>query len=359
MSRSPLLFIPILAVAGLLFFGLERYVYHFLLFLTPQDWVHRRLLHIPALLLAVASLNLFSSYGILLLHFWAVSMLTELVLLLLQRFGLSIPASKALVLLPLLITAALAGWGFYKINHPIQTNYTVHTAKPIRPEGWRIALITDTHYDTIQGPNHLQAAIAKINAQHPDAVVLGGDIVEEGTSKERMQEVFQVLGQLEAPVYYVYGNHDQQNYSRHPAYTHQELAEAIARAGITILDDKEAAVSDELLLYGRIDPSIPGRSPLPDLTDSKRLVIIADHQPNDWKENAAAGGDLQLSGHTHAGQIWPIGQLLELAGGLSYGQYHRDGITSIVSSGFAGWGFTMRTSERCEYVIVDVVPEGS
>lgn len=102
---------------------------------------------------------------------------------------------------------------------------------------------------------------------------------------------------------------------------------------------------------------MPGRSPLPDLIDRNRLVVIADHQPNRWKESASAGGDLQLSGHTHAGQIWPIGQFLELAGGLSCGQYNRDGITSIVSSGFAGWGFTMRTSEWCEYVIVDVVPD--
>lgn len=359
MSRFPLQFIPILAVVLLLFLGLERYIFHFLLWMAPQSWTHRRLLHIPALLLSIASFSLFSTYGILLLHFWILSMLTELAFLLLSKSGISIPVGRLLVILPLCLTALFAGWGFYNIAHPVQKSFTVQTTKPIRAEGIRIALITDVHYDTIQDPIHLQNAISDVNAQHPDFIVLGGDIVEEGTSKERMQEVFQVLGKLEAPIYYIYGNHDQQNYSRSPAYSHRELENAIQAAGITILADESAEIGEDVLLFGRIDPSIPGRSSLPELDDSKRLVIIADHQPNAWKENAAAGGDLQLSGHTHAGQIWPIGQFLELAGGLSYGKYSRDGITAIVSSGFAGWGFTLRTSARCEYAIVDVVPEVS
>lgn len=355
MFRSPVLSIAFFIGVALFFLGIELYIYHFLRWLVPKGWERKRLLHLPALLLTIASFNLFSTYGILLLHFWFIAMLVELVLLGLSRVGLSIPNTKALAAIPLCITALFAGWGFYNMSHPVQTNFTVQTTKPIQAEGIRIALITDVHYDTIQNPIHLQNAIADINAQHPDFIVLGGDIVEEGTSRERMQEVFQVLGQLEAPIYYIYGNHDQQNYSSSPAYTHQELDEAIQAANITILADEVAEIGADVLLYGRIDSSMPGRSPLPDLIDRNRLVVIADHQPNRWKESASAGGDLQLSGHTHAGQIWPIGQFLELAGGLSCGQYNRDGITAIVSSGFAGWGFTMRTSARCEYAIVDVV----
>lgn len=357
MSSFPLYLIPILAIFAVFFLGMERYIYHFLRWLLPDGWNRRKLLHLPALLLSVASLSLFSSYGILLLHFWVLSMITELVLKLTKKAGIHIAETKLWVLAPTVITCAFAIWGFYNMAHPVQTNYTLETSKPIRPEGWRIALITDTHYDTIQDPIHLQNAIGQINAQHPDLVILGGDIVEEGTSKERMVEAFQVLSQLDAPTYYIYGNHDQQNYSGTPAYTHRELEEAIADAGITILEDSEATVKSDLLIYGRVDPSMGYRDSMPNLSDPNRYVIIADHQPNHWKENAAAGGDLQLSGHTHAGQIWPIGYFLELAGGLSYGCYDRDGITSIVSSGFAGWGFTLRTSQRCEYVVVDVVPK--
>lgn len=216
MFRSPVLSIAIFIGVALFFLGMERYIYHFLRWLVPKGWERKRLLHLPALLLTIASFNLFSTYGILLLHFWFIAMLVELVLLGLFRVGISIPDTKALAAIPFCITVLFAGWGFYNMSHPVQTNFTVQTTKPIRSNGIRIALITDVHYDTIQNPIHLQNAIADINAQHPDFIVLGGDIVEEGTSRERMQEVFQVLGQLEAPIYYIYGNHDQQNYSSSP-----------------------------------------------------------------------------------------------------------------------------------------------
>ena len=61
--------------------------------------------------------------------------------------------------------------------------------------------------------------------------------------------------------------------------------------------------------------------------------------------------DLELSGHTHAGQIWPIGHFTEMAGQLNYGLYQRGSCKVIVSSGEAGWGYSMRTQEHCEYVI--------
>ncbi len=84
---------------------------------------------------------------------------------------------------------------------------------------------------------------------------------------------------------------------------------------------------------------------------------MADHQPIESEENDAQGVDLQLSGHTHAGQIWPTGVLSELLGALNYGQYRTGGCDVIVSSGIAGWAYAMRTGEHCEYVVVDLKAE--
>ncbi|MFR5087844.1 MAG: hypothetical protein ACLTDT_09920 [Clostridium sp.] len=72
------------------------------------------------------------------------------------------------------------------------------------------------------------------------------------------------------------------------------------------------------------------------------------------EENAQAGVDLELSGHTHAGQIWPIGHFTEMAGQLNYGLYQRGSCKVIVSSGEAGWGYSMRTQEHCEYVMINL-----
>ena len=81
---------------------------------------------------------------------------------------------------------------------------------------------------------------------------------------------------------------------------------------------------------------------------------MADHQPIEAKENSGQGVDLLLSGHTHGGQIWPTGILSELMGTLNYGAYKQDGCTVIVSSGTAGWAYSIRTGAHCEYVVVDL-----
>ncbi len=86
------------------------------------------------------------------------------------------------------------------------------------------------------------------------------------------------------------------------------------------------------------------------------FLLTLDHQPLETAENAAAGVDLMLSGHTHAGQLFPVGYLTEWTGGMNYGLYQTGNFQSIVSSGFAGWGYGIRTQGHCEYVIVDIVP---
>lgn len=79
-----------------------------------------------------------------------------------------------------------------------------------------------------------------------------------------------------------------------------------------------------------------------------------DHQPVEAEEDNAQGIDLALSGHTHAGQIWPVGHLSELGGVLNYGEYQEGDCKVIVSSGFTGWGYSVRTEGHCEYVVVNV-----
>lgn len=351
-----LLILGVLVLAGILFALFARYISHWLgLFLPEGGKLGKPLRAAAAVVLALITVCFFATPGLVLLHFWLLSLMTEGVLHFLPRLSYRKTVQLAV---PGLLLAVLLGWGVYNIAHPVQTRYTYETELVSRP--YRVAILTDIHYDTIQNPAVLEKTIPQINALHPDMTILGGDIVEEGTSKARMEEVFSRLSALESPmgIYYVYGNHDQQNYSRHPAYTRQELADAITGSGIALLCDK-AVELEELVIAGRGDLSTPDqRGELTAfLAPSDKLTIVVDHQPNRWKEVAQAGGDIQISGHTHAGQIFPVGQLLELAGGLSYGEYHRDGIAEYVSSGFAGWGYTIRTSERSEYVILDIVPK--
>lgn len=260
--------------------------------------------------------------------------------------------------LPLLIFAALLTFGYMNMCSAVRTEYTVTSDK--LGQEYRIVFLSDIHYDTIQRPDILKEKVKEINDVHPDVVVLGGDIVEEGTSKASMQEVFQVLGSLESTygVYYVYGNHDRQPYTDHRTFTNEELEAAMEAGGIHILQDACVELGEELVLAGRDDAAwgnVSGRASVEEIlrdADREKFIIVADHQPVEAGENAAQGVDLEVSGHTHAGQIWPVGYLSELTGILNYGEYERDGCKVIVSSGVAGWGYAIRTQEQCEYVVI-------
>lgn len=264
-------------------------------------------------------------------------------------------------LIPILTLCLLLGYGYLNMRQIVKTEYTVVSDK--LSDGYRIVLITDTHYGTIQDRAILQAAVQEIDALAPDIVLLGGDIVEEETSKEDMEEAFRVLGSLKSTygIYYIYGNHDRQPYTSAPAYTDGELAEAITANEIVILNDRIVDIGQDLVLAGREDAGRrQGRLSSEELlkgADRSRFLIVADHQPLEAEENAAQGADLELSGHTHAGQLLPIGHINTLHGMRNYGLSQEGGCTVIVSSGAAGWGFPIRTQGRCEYVVISLRPD--
>lgn len=357
----------ILILAAVLLALLTGFILHWLKHFLPAQARKKKappLLCVLALLLGIVSICIFTTPGLVLFHFWILSMVVDPVAWMVRPKMRKRTFHLLRIGIPALVTIALVCWGRFNIAHPVQTSYVYETQKAIRPQGYRIAVLTDIHYDTIQDPQVLQQTLQQINDAHPDLVILGGDIVEEGTSRERMEEVFQVLSGLESTYgsYYVYGNHDRQNYSRTPAYTVPELEAAITSAGITILQDTAVQVTEDLILAGREDAAWGGNRPraasasILENADPGSLILMADHQPIGYAENAAAGVDIQISGHTHAGQIWPAGELLELFGTPSYGHYSKDNIDIYVSSGFAGWGYSLRTSERSEYILLDILP---
>lgn len=266
--------------------------------------------------------------------------------------------------LPVAVFVVVMIYAFTNMTEVKQTDYSLATVKNIG--SYKIALVTDTHFDTIQSKNTVKEAFANLQKQNPDFVVLGGDIVEENTSYESMQEIFAMAGKIKTKygVYYVYGNHDRQPYTTNKAYTSEQLDATIEKNGIHILKDSYTIINDEIILLGRDDAAwgnTSGRKSveeilqkIPQKDKEEKYMIVVDHQPIEAEENAQEGVDLELSGHTHAGQIWPIGHFTEMAGQLNYGLYQRGNCKVIVSSGEAGWGYSMRTQKHCEYVIVNL-----
>ena len=116
--------------------------------------------------------------------------------------------------LPLLITALLFSYGAWNIRNVHQTNYSVTTQKDIRDKGYKIALISDLHFENVINSSTIDSYISKISNENPDIVILAGDIVDEYTSHEGMKKVFKSLSKIKNRfgIFFVYGNHDYDNY---------------------------------------------------------------------------------------------------------------------------------------------------
>ncbi len=306
-----------------------------------------------------------SFWGLFLLHFLAFSLVCSL-------FGLAVRRIKKektkrvctavlrLQIIPLFATVALLSYGYYNMTNLQMTKYRVEA--DIKREV-TVAVISDIHYGAVADAAYVREAVDKMNRQQPDIVVLCGDIVDESTENDELYEVFEILGGIEAEggVYYVYGNHDFSHYSDNPEYTESELRAAVDKAGIVMLEDETVRPLDGVVLAGRKDAA-DERLPMAQLLSDVKTdeyVIVADHQPVDFAEKAAAGADMQISGHTHGGQIFPVGCISTFISSneMNYGIKQVDGMTAIVSSGAAGWSFPMRTQGKSEYVIVEIVPE--
>ena len=271
-------------------------------------------------------------------------------------------------LIPLVGSLLIVTLGFFNMNTVHRTEYDLTTEKNI--SDYKIAFVSDLHFGVSMDLNKLHEYCSAISSEQPDIVLLGGDIVDESTPKDDVEPVFTALGGINSKygVYFVYGNHDRSNYARVRSFSDEELESIITGSGITVLDGRSQKVSEDIVVAGREDigishsnpnasgePRVPTAELLSGYSDDDYKIVL-DHQPIEFSENIGAGTDLQLSGHTHNGQIWPFGWLIGPISGnvLEYGIKNIDGFTAITSSGIAGWGYNIRTEGICEYVIVNL-----
>ena len=327
-----------------------------------------RLIAVAGGVLAAAStLSGWNVRMIVVMHLMGFAVCVDLIHLLLRRFGRLRPRLKSLYrcgLIPVLCTVCVMGYGYLNMHRVVRTDYRIETEKDIRGEGYRIALLSDLHAGTSMDAEKLRGYMEEIQAASPDLVILCGDMVDESTTREEMEETMAVLGSIESPlgVYFVHGNHDKTRYSKNRYFTAEELEAAIRSAGIQILADETAQVAEDFTVIGRDDRSFPknGRreniGELMDGVDRADFLLLLDHQPCELEEADRQGADLLLSGHTHAGQIWPTGLISEGTGivEMNYGCRRLGHLQVIVTSGIGGWGYPIRTSHHCEYVMIDV-----
>ena len=262
-------------------------------------------------------------------------------------------------IIPLLLTVGVLSYGYVNINTVYEKSYTVESEK--LTNNYKFLLLSDLHFGTVQKTSVLKNSIEKFNQLKLDFVVLDGDIIDEFSTKQDMVLVFETFSKINTNygIYYVFGNHDRQQKTKHHYFSESDIINELNKNDIIILSDSKVKINNDIVLIGREDEEFNSKnrkeiSTMIETQDDSNFILVADHQPIELNKNAKAGVDLQISGHTHAFQVWPLGELLNSIGFYTYGKYKVDNTTLIVTSGFAGWGFPNRTEKHCEYVVVNL-----
>jgi len=221
----------------------------------------------------------------------------------------------------------------------------------------RIALASDIHFGTVTGSAFLERIVERLNSLKPDLVLLPGDVFDEDISGSRTQEVSRLLKSISAPlgVYACTGNHD------YYAGIERSL-ENLRLGGVTVLQDEAVKIADSFYLLGRKDPTSVGRggkrTPLEDIAagcDPSLPLILLDHQPVRLQEAEQNGIDLEISGHTHAGQLFPLNLINQLVWELYWGYRVKGKTHYYVSCGAGTWGPPVRTGSYPEVVQIRLI----
>ena len=247
------------------------------------------------------------------------------------------------------IVAAIMVAGNLQYRHKYREELTIRTSKPLA-KPLTIVLASDLHIGYHNRRAELARWIDLWNAEQPDLVLIGGDIIDRSTRPLLEGDYAAEFRRLKAPVYSVLGNHEY--------FSGVRNAEAFfAAAGIRVLED-ECADAEGVRIIGRNDRSYRHRKPLTELTDTTdAFTILLDHQPFDLQEAEEAGIDFQFSGHTHRGQVWPISWITDMMYEKSWGHYQRGKTQYYVSSGLGIWGPKIRVGTRSEYVVLRIEKE--
>jgi uncharacterized protein len=259
------------------------------------------------------------------------------------------------------VAVGTAGTGAYFANSAPVVRRVPVTLAGLDPslDGLRIVTFSDGHLSATYGGRRFERLVELVNEQRPDVVAIVGDLVDGDVSE--LREEAAPLADLvsDQGVFFVTGNHeyfvDTDAWLRHlPTLGVDVLRNervAIRRGSASFdlagIDDRTAASSGLPGHGADLDAALDGR-------DDETPVVLLAHQPFMVEQARAAGVDLQLSGHTHGGQLWPFDYVISLdqpsIEGLS-----RYGDTQLyVTSGAGYWGPPMRVGARPEVTVVEL-----
>lgn len=254
------------------------------------------------------------------------------------------------------IALLLSIWSVYEgLKFPDIKNITIQDAKIKSP--FKLVMLSDLHINRTTSAERISKLVNNVNEIKPDAIVIVGDLVDEKPAV--IDKQMQALSELKAKhgIYTVFGNHDFYS-GMFPWF------KRFAELNLGILVNSGMPIDNQIYIAGIPDVSMERMSNLVQINLSKALrnntdnlySILLSHTPK-FTDTPISGVDLQLSGHTHGGQIFPFHLLVKSANKYLSGLYDEDGYKIYVSRGAGFWGPPMRLFAPSEITVINLEPK--
>ena len=342
-----------------------------------QPWSHPALHTVPwiivfaitNILLLLTVIKLFAnsyrwiSAWMLVMHFMILTALSTSVLyaglwLLSELSSIAFYDSEILTIglriFALLFFTGLFVYSLYSAYVPVVRKLSIKINKPLN-HPLRIAVASDLHLGRLFGNKAIARLHALIIRHQADILLMPGDIMDDNTQAftdcNMAENLAKLVTSLPYGIYATLGNHD--------LYGHEQpISEALQNAGVQLLNDDVTCLSHQgqpIWLLGRFDNHKRQRVATTELlaqVNTTEPVILLDHRPSDIMAHSQLPIDLQVSGHTHNGQIFPANFIVNAINRLGYG-YEQIGTGHfVVSSGYGFWGIPFRLGSRSEIWLI-------
>lgn len=274
----------------------------------------------------------------------------------------------------ILLTILLSTYGVIHSKKIVYTDYNVNIDKITNIDNLKISLVSDIHLGYNTHLSHIKKMVDMINNSNSDLVLIAGDIFDNnyeaiGNDEDIINELKRIKSKY--GVYAVYGNHDIDekilagftfNWDKSEALIDPRMEEFLSKSNIKTLRDETILIDDSFYLIGRLDYhkygiKINERKTIEELIkdiDIDKPIIVLDHEPYELNELSNNNVDLDLSGHTHNGQMFPSNILIKVIWDNPYGLLKVGNMTSIVTSGIGVYGPNMRVLTTAEVVNINV-----